>query len=119
MVDIGIYTSGVTLEHKLDHMDDGKGPEATWNMGRLPKDLGKGEGPDRLFFAAEGCWRGYFNLAGDILYNPEDDKKPYSLLFDVASWTEIEPVQVKRFRGFRYLDGIPKTAPETPGVGSP
>jgi hypothetical protein len=108
MADIGIYTSGVTLEHKLEQAEDGKGKEATWNMGRLPQGLGKGEGPDRLFFAAEGLWRGYFILAGDILYNPEDDKKPYSLIFDVTTWTEVAPVPVKRFRGFRNLDGIPK-----------
>jgi hypothetical protein len=108
MVDIGIYTSRVTLDHKLEQLDDGKGPEATWNMGRLPKNLGKEEGPDRIFFAVGGRWRGYFNLSRDVLYNPDDDEKPYSLLFEIASWTKIKPVPVKRFRGFRYLDGIPQ-----------
>jgi len=113
MADIGIYTSGVTLAHKLDQAEDGKGREATWNMGRLPQGLGKGEGPDRLFFAADGCWRGYFVLAEDILYNPDDEEKPYSLIFDVTTWTEIAPVPVRKFRGFRYLDGIPGA--EEPG----
>ena len=107
MADVGIYTSLVTLEHKLEQMEDGKGREATWNMGRVPKELGKGEGKDRLFFAVDGCWRGYFILAKDILYNPEDEKKPYSLIFDVTTWTEIPPAPVERFRGFRYLEGIP------------
>jgi len=107
MADIGIYTSPVTLEHKLEQAEDGKKKEATWNMGRLPLGLGKGGGPDRLFFAADGCWRGYFLLAGDVLYNPEDEEKPYSLLFDATTWTEIPPVPIKKFRGFRYLDGIP------------
>ena len=110
MVDIGIYTSGVTLEHKLDQMEDGKGPEAVWNMGRLPKDLGKSPGPDRIFFAADGYWRGYFLLSGDVLYNPEDEEKPYSLLFKVATWTEIPPAPMKKLSVFRYLDGIPSAA---------
>jgi hypothetical protein len=106
-VDIGIYTSEVTLSHKLEQMEDGKGCEGTWNMGRLPKDLGKGDTPDRLFFATDGYWRGYFLLAKDVLFNPADDKKPYSLIFDLTTWTEINPIPVKRFRGFRYLAGMP------------
>jgi len=77
-------------------------------MGRLAKELGNGEGPDRLFFAAEGYWRGYFILAPDILWNPEDEDKPYSLIFDTATWTQIAPIQVKKFRGFRYLENMPQ-----------
>ena len=106
--DIGVYTSNVTLDHKLEQADDGKGREATWNMGRLPKKLGKGEEADRLFFATEGYWKGYFILAKDILWNPDDEDKPYSLLFDPSSWTSIEPMPVKKFRGFRYLDDMPE-----------
>ncbi len=107
-VDIGVYTSLVTLEHKQEQARDGKGREATWNMGRLPKDLGKGETPDRLFFACDGAWRGYFILSADVLYNPEDEKKPYSLIFDTTTWTPIAPVPVERFRGFRYLNDMPR-----------
>lgn len=106
-VDIGIYTSLVTLQHKQEQAEDGKGREATWNMGRLPKNLGKGEGPDRLFFACEGYFRGYFLLAAEVLYNPDDEKKPYSLIFDVTTWTSINPLPVERFRGFRYLTDMP------------
>ena len=112
MADIGIYTSMVTLEHKLEQAGDGRGAEATWNMARLPKNLGKGKGPDRLFFAADGFWRGYFILAKDVLYNPEDEEKPYSLIFDVTTWKNIPPAPVKKFRGFRYLNGVPE--PENP-----
>ena len=106
-VDIGIYTSEVTLSHKLEQMEDGKGREGTWNMGRLPRELGKGDTLDRLFFATDGYWRGYFLLAKDVLFNPADDKKPYSLIFDLTTWTRIDPVPVKRFRGFCYLEGMP------------
>lgn len=105
--DIGLYTSEVTLAHKLEHAEEKGHTEATWNMKGLPKQLGKGAEPDRLYFATAGHWRGYFILAGDILWNPEDDEKPYSLIFDTATWTPIAPIPVKRFRGFRYLDHMP------------
>jgi len=109
MVDIGIYVSSVTLEHKLEQQTDGKSREATWNMGRFPSRLGTDPGPHRLFFATDGYWQGYFLLAAEVLYNPDDERKPYSLIFDVTTWTEIEaPVPVKRFRGFRYLNDMPR-----------
>lgn len=106
-MDIGIYTSSTTLEHKIELAEDGKGNEATWNMGKIPRNLGKGQGPDRLFFACDGCWRGFFLLVPEVLYNPEDEEKPYSLIFDVTTWKEIEPIPVTRFRGFRYLEDMP------------
>lgn len=102
-MDIGLYASRAALEHKTEQAEDGKGNEATWNMGRVPKNLGKEKGPDRLFFACDGYWRGYFLLVPEVLYNPEDEEKPYSLLFDATTWKDIEPISVKRFRGFRYL----------------
>ena len=106
-VDIGICVSEITLSHKLEQTEDGKGNEATWNMGRLPTRLGKGDRPDRLFFATEGFWRGYFLLKKDILYNPVDEDKPYSLIFDVITWKDIPAQPVKKFRGFRYLEEMP------------
>lgn len=106
-VDIGVYTSDVTLEHKLEAPRRGRPAEATWNMGRLPKELGKGDTADRLFFATDGYWQGYFLLKKDVLYNPGDEKKPYSLIFDTGTWTDIAPIPVKKFRGFRYLDDMP------------
>jgi len=106
MSDIGIYTSLGILQHKLEQAKDGKSTEATWNMARIPRSLGKGEGPDRLFFAVDGFWRGYFILADEVLYNPVDVKKPFSLIFDTTTWIRISRVPVKRFRGFRYLQGM-------------
>ena len=107
-VDLGIYTSAVTLEHKLEQLHDGKGKEGVWNMRRLPQNLGKGETPDRLFFAADGAWRGCFRIVPEVLFNPEDEERPYSLLFDLSSWKEIPSSPVKKFRGFRYLEGMPE-----------
>jgi hypothetical protein len=107
-VDIGIYTSGSVLDHKLECAADGKGKEATWNVSRLPARLGQGDKLDRLYFACEGFWQGYFLLAKEILYNPLDPDKPYSLIFDVSTWKEIPPRPVKRFRGFRYLEEMPE-----------
>jgi len=106
-VDIGIYTSASVLADKLEDQSPNRKVEATWNMKRLPVRMGKGKNPDRLFFAYGGYWHGYFRIVPEILFNPSDQDKPYSLIFDVNSWTEIEPVPVKRFRGFRYLDNMP------------
>jgi len=59
-------------------------------------------GPHRLFVASRGAWRGYFTLAPDALYNPEDNRTPYTILFDTRTWTTISPVPAQRFRGFTY-----------------
>jgi hypothetical protein len=74
---------------------------------RLPKELGKGVEPDRLYFATSRHWRGYFILSHDILWNPDDEERPYTLIFDAASWRDIEPIPVRKFRGFRYLENMP------------
>ncbi len=106
-VDIGIYTSASMLAAKLEDQDSDRKVEATWNMKRLPAKMGKGETPDRLFFAYQGFWRGYFLIVPEVLLTPADTDKPYSLIFDLNSWTEIKPVPVRRFRGFRYLQHMP------------
>ena len=106
-VDIGIYTSASVLVAKLEDQSPDRKVEATWNMKRLPARMGKAKSPDRLFFAYQGYWRGYFLIVPEVLFNPSDDDKPYSLIFDVNSWTEIDPLPVKRFRGFRYLENMP------------
>ena len=105
--DIGIYTSPSVLAGKLEDRGPGKNCEATWNMSRVPTQLGKTKNPDRLFFASQGHWRGYFRLASEVLFNPADPDKPFSLIFDLNSWTEIDPIPVKSFRGFRYLNNMP------------
>ena len=45
----------------------------------------------------------------DLLYSPNDDRAPFALLFDTRTWTTIEPVVVKRFRGFTYnVPNVPR-----------
>ena len=113
-IDIGIYTLPEILAEKLEQRDAPTGrhgakrrAEGTWNMGRWPQKLGKGTTPDRLFFACQGTWRGYFHIVPEVLFNPQDEDKPYSLIFDLTSWKEIDPTPAPRFRGFRYLTGMP------------
>ncbi len=107
-VDVGMYTSVGVLREKLQQREPGTRSEATWNMRRFPVRLGKGTGPDRLFFAHDGFWRGFFEIVPEVLFNPRDQERPYSLIFDLNSWRAIEPMPVKRFRGFRYLEDMPE-----------
>jgi hypothetical protein len=107
-INIGIYTSPAILVAKMEDRRPGRKAEATWNVRRLPAQMAKMKSPGRLFFACQGCWRGYFRLAPEVLFNPTDTDKPYSLIFDLNSWTEIEPHPVHPFRGFRYLSHMPR-----------
>lgn len=99
-MDLGVWMRADVLEHKLEARDE-RNPEQAWNLGRWPKGLSE-PGEHRLFVACNGAWRGYFKLSGDALYNPDDSRTPYTILFDTRSWTRIEPVPVERFRGFTY-----------------
>lgn len=96
---IGVRMSWEALEDKLEQRDS-KRREATWQLNRLPKGLS--DGPNYLFIAVGGSWVGYFRLADDILWNPDDERTPYSLIFDTSTWREIRPIEAKRFRGFTY-----------------
>jgi hypothetical protein len=100
-VHIGIHTSWDILEGKIEQRDEPHRTTATWQLTRLPEKLSK-EGPNYLFFAVGGIWQGYFTLKNEILWNPEDKRAPYSLVFDTRTWVEIKPLKTKRFRGFTY-----------------
>ena len=89
------------LGEKLEPSGEG-GSEATWQLRRLPRGFSESSGPNYLFVAVGGKWRGYFTLADELLWNPEDSRVPYSLIFDTRTWTEIEPIPAPRFRGFTY-----------------
>jgi hypothetical protein len=99
-VDIGICMSASTLDEKLEARDE-KNPEHAWNLARWPSGLSE-KREHRLFVAVDGAWRGYFKLAKDALYNPEDERTPFTILFDTRTWTPIAPTPATRFRGFTY-----------------
>lgn len=88
------------LSHKLEGRNHAN-PEQTWSLTRWPSRLSE-PGPHRLFVASAGAWRGYFVLASDALFNPDDPSAPFALLFDARSWHPIPPVPVSPFRGFTY-----------------
>ena len=115
-MDLGVWMSPAVLEHKLEARDEGN-PEQAWNLSRWPRSgFSPGE-QHRLFVASRGFWCGYFALSGEALYNPDDERAPFTLLFDARSWTEIDPVPVRRFRGFTY--DVPKLTGPQPVKGPP
>jgi len=98
-VDVGVWMSAATFEHKHDGRDE-KNPEQAWNLSKWPPAFSE-RGEHRLFVASGGAWRGYFKLSSDALYSPRD-ATPYTILFDTRTWTEIAPIPTKRFRGVTY-----------------
>jgi len=98
------------FDEKLEEGEDRRREIATWNTRRLPTRLTPGW-TNRLFVASAGAWQGYFELSGDVLWNPEDESAPYALIFNPRHWTPIAPVPVARFRGWRYLETSPNALP--------
>ena len=99
------------FEEKLEEGEDRRRDMATWNTRRLPTRLTPGW-TNRLYVASAGVWQGYFELSGDVLWNPEDDSAPYALIFNPRHWTPIAPEPVARFRGWRYLETPPGPTPQ-------
>jgi len=106
-MDIGIWMQPAVLEHKLEARCD-RNTEQAWNLSRWPTGFEEGE-DNRLFVACRGAWRGYFAIT-DALFFSTGSRIEYTLLFDTATWTTIEPVPVKRFRG--YTKRVPKLLPD-------
>ncbi len=98
------------LAHKLQYTRDAN-PQQAWNMARWPHRFSTQGQKHRLFVANRGHWKGYFDICDEALYLPETTT-PYVLLFDTRTWTPIEPVPVKPFRGFTY--DVPKPLPVLP-----
>ncbi len=121
-MDIGIHTTSEALEDKLDERENTRRKDLAWNLTLLPEfPL---EGPHRLFVAVGGVWQGYFVLRDEILWNPEDARCPYALLFDPRSWVDIKPLKTKRFRGFTYntpspAEVMPLSPTSIPVAGDP
>jgi len=99
-MDIGVWMRAEVLDHKLQARQEDN-PEQAWNLSRWPKGFTE-EGKHHLFVASNGAWRGYFALSGEALFSPNDPSAPYTLLFDTRTWTPIQAVPAKRFRGFTY-----------------
>lgn len=103
-MDLGVWMSRGVLAHKRGEEDS---PQA-WNLKSLPDELSQPPEPHRLFIATEGFWRGYFVLEPYVSCNFADTVRPWTLLFDPASWTEIsrEPAP-PRDRKFGYTLEVP------------
>ena len=110
-MDIGVWMSPGVLEHKLEARAE-RNTLANWNTKSVPRGLGKSCDEDRLFVASRGAWRGYFVLSKEALYTPEDAAAPITLLFDTTTWTPINPMPVRRFRGIRVLKHAPTQPPK-------
>jgi hypothetical protein len=93
-VDIGVRMTDAVLEHKLEAQEE-RNPAEAWNLARWPSGL-EGDCEHRLFVAVGRKWRGYFRLAKEALYNPQD-RTPYMLLFDTRTWTAIPPTPAPIF----------------------
>ena len=100
-MNIGIYTSSSTLVDKLALRNHHKNTIATWQIRRFPLKISKSKEKIRIYFATEKFWRGYFILSDEVIFS-WDDPEVISLMFDLKTWTDIEPVSVKQFRGFTY-----------------
>ena len=98
-MDIVIYTTQETLEHKKG--GDG-GVIYYWEMTRPPKNFKVG---DRVFFAVKGQVVGSFKC---IEFNPEKDDYGDPIDYETIvwykdSWKDLnEPIPCKHFRGFKY-----------------
>lgn len=101
-VDIAVWMSPEVLTHKLEARGD-RHTLVAWNVAHLPAGLGRPDVVDRLFVASAGSWRGYFILAKDVLWSPDDPAASITLLLDAATWTPIARTPARRFRGLRPL----------------
>jgi hypothetical protein len=102
-MDIGVYWSPAVLEHKLERADAPGRLEEVWNCHALPNSLGRDREGDRLFIASGAIWVGWFRLVPEVLYNPEDSRCPFSLIFDAKTWTSLRvSIPCRRFRGWTY-----------------
>jgi hypothetical protein len=117
-MDLGVTMSPEVFDEKLEEGEDRRREIATWNTRRLPTRLTPGW-TNRLFVASAGVWKGYFELSGDVLWNPEDESAPYALIFNPRHWTSIAPVPVARFRGWKYLETPPGPVPQQASTHAP
>jgi len=93
VTDIGVYTKKETLEEKKKFTAD-EGCWAHWSLHKEP-----GEWPERIFFAADGKWQGFFTI-DDI--NDDFGNFDHYMIF-LEEWHELEEKpERKPFQGFTY-----------------
>jgi len=89
-MDIIIYTTSETLEHKKGA--DGY-EEYYWHLSNPPIKFKVG---DRIFFAINKQIVGSFECND---FNPVDEE---TLCWNKNTWKDIEPIPCKPFQGFKY-----------------
>lgn len=98
MIDIGVYTDRMTLEDKKRYSKDFT-QYTWWNLPEKPK---RGD-VNRIFFATDGRWQGYFTVKriepkGVSIKTP---KYKYSVF--LHQWHELsEKMKRTPFRGYTY-----------------
>lgn len=96
-MDIVICTTGEILEHKKGNRENAE--YFYWSMGRVPKNFKKN---DRIFFAVrngqKAVVKGFFVCSE---FNQNNDE---TVVWHKDSWTQIDDITIKSFRGFKYRD---------------
>ena len=80
------------VKRGLAHKRDTEVKLQAWNLRDLPDELSRSLPPHRLFIARDGYWRGYFVMEPWVTRNPVDKARPWTVLFDPTTWTEIKPL---------------------------
>jgi hypothetical protein len=91
MRDIVVYTNPERLELKKGNNGY---KDFYWSFDRVPKTM---PCVNRIFFAKSGFVVGFFDVE-----MPDNDHRYSQIYWNPKTWTEIEPVPIKAFRGFRY-----------------
>lgn len=111
-MDLGVWMSRGVLVHKKATEHEVQ----AWNMKELPDELSQPPEPHRLFIAVEGYWRGFFVLEPWVSHNPADKTRPWTLLFNPTSWTEIPRQRApQRDRKLGYTLDLPAVPPNQNG----
>lgn len=101
-MDIGIYTTEEVLEHKKK--DGAVYWEFSTHSSKVRVD-------DRIWFATNGRWRGYFLVDGVDLWKQSPSVSApievhHVIDFDSSTWVEHDGGERKPFQGFTYK--VPK-----------
>lgn len=86
----------------LFHLQDKVEEPSFWRMKQRPKRF---DDRDKVFICTEGLVRGFFEVY-NIYYEDdphyEEDYMHWLIEFEPETWTEIKPIKMRGFQGFRY-----------------